>query len=82
MGAARKRARDGEAAAAGPAWLQAPRSSGQGHVRIWSVPYSEHSSFAELQEFMRWLRPVAVVPTVGRGDGGGKVAAMLRALAT
>ena len=39
------------------------KSNGPAHII--EVPYSEHSSFDELREFVRWLRPVAVVPTVG-----------------
>lgn len=85
MGTTRKRARDSEAAAvaanAAPEWLAPPRTGAGGRVHVWALPYSEHSSCAELREFVRWLRPVAVVPTVGRGDGGSKVAAMLHTLA-
>lgn len=40
---------------------------GCGPVRLVEVPYSEHSSCEELQEFVAWLRPRAVVPTVGGG---------------
>ena len=31
------------------------RSKGSAHIHL--VPYSEHSSFAELQEYVRFLRP-------------------------
>lgn len=41
------------------------RSSGA--MRVLDVPYSEHSSCAELREFVAWLRPHAVIPTVGGG---------------
>ena len=85
MGSARKRARDAQTRAeltqSLPAWLPAPRVAAGGHVKTYAVPYSEHSSFAELREFVRWLQPVAVVPTVNRGDNGQNVASMLRALA-
>ena len=29
----------------------------KGHLSIHLVPYSEHSSFTELQEYVRFLRP-------------------------
>jgi len=32
------------------------RSKGAAHIHL--VPYSEHSSFAELQEYVRFMRPV------------------------
>lgn len=74
MGAARRHA----AAAAEPPWLQGTR---RGRVEVCSVPYSEHSSFAELRAFAAWLQPVAVVPTVNRGASGDNVPRMLRLLA-
>jgi hypothetical protein len=70
-----------EAAAGQPPWLASPQSSRNGRLRIFSVPYSEHSSFTELCEFVRWLRPVAVVPTVNQGVAGKNVPAMLYSLA-
>lgn len=45
------------------------------------VPYSEHSSCEELKALVRWLRPRAVVPTVGvDGEGGEKERARLAEL--
>lgn len=37
------------------------------HPNIHLVPYSDHSSFVELQEFVKWLKPCSIVPIV-KGD--------------
>ncbi|KAL4419767.1 hypothetical protein ABPG75_006865 [Micractinium tetrahymenae] len=45
----------------------------KGACSVHLVPYSEHSSFAELQEYVRFLRPHQVIPTVGvNGDDADK----------
>ena len=36
------------------------RSKGGAHIHL--VPYSEHSSFTELQEFVRFMRPAKARP--------------------
>ncbi|PSC70071.1 DNA ligase [Micractinium conductrix] len=37
----------------------------KGACSVHLVPYSEHSSWSELQEYVRFLRPQQVIPTVG-----------------
>lgn len=46
---------------------------------IYEVPYSEHSSFSEMKEFVDWLGPNKIIPHVGN-DGGTKRDAMLKLL--
>lgn len=47
----------------------------KGACTIHLVPYSEHSSFTELREYVKWLRPHQVVPTVGVGGENGELQA-------
>ncbi|XP_009870097.1 PREDICTED: 5' exonuclease Apollo-like, partial [Apaloderma vittatum] len=37
------------------------------HPKIHLVPYSDHSSFSELCEFVQWLKPCSVIPIL-KGD--------------
>ncbi|KAK9865080.1 hypothetical protein WJX84_011403 [Apatococcus fuscideae] len=52
----------------------------KGKCWIHLVPYSEHSSYNELRDYVRWLKPQKVIPTVGVGgdDSDKKNAAMLK----
>lgn len=68
-----------------PLWTARGRSGKgrrqKGSLILYSVPYSEHSSFAELREFVQWLQPSKIVPTVGN-DRGPKTSSMLSMLRT
>ncbi|XP_068029205.1 5' exonuclease Apollo [Anomalospiza imberbis] len=37
------------------------------HPNIHLIPYSDHSSFEELREFVKWLKPCSIIPIV-KGD--------------
>lgn len=47
-----------------------------GKITIHQVPYSEHSSYLELRDFVQWLDPIRIIPSVGN-DQGPKLKRML-----
>ncbi|KNC98431.1 uncharacterized protein SPPG_06135 [Spizellomyces punctatus DAOM BR117] len=55
--------------------------TGQEHLNMYEVPYSEHSNFEELRSFIEFLRPARVIPTVvGKSRNEERLAAYFRDL--
>jgi DNA cross-link repair 1A protein len=56
----------------------AGRTLRAGPLQLYELPYSEHSSFAELQACVRQLKPRLIVPTVGSAADTRAQVAMLQ----
>lgn len=59
---------------------KAGRRRQKGTLITYQVPYSEHSSFSELKEFVQWLRPRSIIPSVNSDGGGPKMQKMVNLL--
>jgi hypothetical protein len=48
----------------GGSGMSTSKSDPSGRIRVYGVPYSEHSSFVELADCVRALNPREIIPTV------------------
>uniref|UniRef100_A0A1D1ZYG4 SAM domain-containing protein n=1 Tax=Auxenochlorella protothecoides TaxID=3075 RepID=A0A1D1ZYG4_AUXPR len=53
------------------------RKQQRGSLITYQVPYSEHSSFSELREFVTWFAPLRIVPSVNSDCHGPKAKALV-----
>jgi hypothetical protein len=61
-------------------WKNCVSSRKNGNISIHCVPYSEHSSFPELVDCLRNLRPLKIIPTVNTSKSQEQMETLLKAL--
>ncbi|KAL9229372.1 hypothetical protein vseg_004845 [Gypsophila vaccaria] len=48
------------------------KPNSKGNIQVYGVPYSEHSSFTELQEFVQFLKPKKIIATVNISNAASR----------
>ncbi|KAK9669803.1 hypothetical protein RND81_13G155200 [Saponaria officinalis] len=48
------------------------KPNSKGNIQVYGVPYSEHSSFTELQDFVQFLKPKKIIATVNISNAASR----------